>query len=280
MAGGLKLSGLLWAALPIIAVPLLAAVAANVLQFGLLFTGEAVRPKINRVSPGTGIRRIFSGRTAVRLALDVAKIVAVALVGWLVIAALLPRIVAMATGGTSDILEQTGAMTLGMAIRVLAVLGLVAVVDLVYQRRQHRRDLKITRRELLDDLRRMERNPQTARRMRAAARELSMHRGSSELSLATLVIAGRFGPAVALRYEDDMSVPKVVAIGTGALAARVRRAAVDGGLPVAGNRKLATALIRACRAGQDIPESLYDEVAAAVAGVTDRPEPNAEDAEQ
>jgi len=265
LTGGLKLGGVLWAAAPIVAAPLLAALAAGLVQTGLLFTPAPLRPDLGRLSPAAGLRRVFSGRSLVAVVFAAAKIAAVVVVSWYVIAVALGRIVTLVAARPEAALGETGAMMLRLAVRLLAALAVLAALDWLYQRHRLREELKITRRELLDDLRRMEGGAHSARRRRRAAQELAGARGMGEIARATVVVAGRFGPAAALRYEQGMAAPQITAIGRGTGAAHIRRAAMRANVPVVGDRRLAGAIARDCREEQDVPPHLYEDAAKAVA---------------
>jgi flagellar biosynthetic protein FlhB len=144
---------------------------------------------------------------------------------------------------------------------VIIVLSFLAVIDWIYQRWEHRRDLRITRRELLDDLRRMEGDPQVAARMRARGRQLASQRLAGEMPLAGAVIASPRGPAVAVRFDETMSVPLVIGRGRDYLAARIRELGRAHGVTVVEDAKLAGAIYRLCRVGDEIPRKLYERVA-------------------
>jgi len=145
------------------AIALLAA-AANVAQVGLLMTSQPLRPDTQRVSITAGLGRMVSGRSMVRAALAAAKIVAVALVGWLTIRSWLGRLAGLAGVTPAEGLRQAGAMTASLVLRLGIALGVLAVVDYLYQRWQLERDLMMTRRELLEEQRRTEGDPRWAAR--------------------------------------------------------------------------------------------------------------------
>lgn len=144
------------AALPILVLPVVAAVAANVAQTGLVFTWTPIKPDLRRISPSAGLRLVFSSRAFVRSTLGVTKIaVAAAVLAWAV-----PPVIwqacGLSAGDPATMLTGCGAIVLGASFRLLAAMAVLALVDFLYQHWQYRRDLRTTRRELLDDLRQME----------------------------------------------------------------------------------------------------------------------------
>jgi flagellar biosynthesis protein FlhB len=149
------------------------AALANLVQFGWLATSEPIKPQMARLNPANGLRRVLSARSLVRGLLSVAKLGAVAAV----LVAMLPEVGAGARSVATESLAAASSRLAGMAwrlsVRLTVVLALLSLVDLLYQRSQHRRDLRITRRQLLDDLRRMEGDPKQAGYRRAMAARLA-----------------------------------------------------------------------------------------------------------
>lgn len=150
---------------PLAAMLLLLAVVGNVVQIGLLAAAEPVRPDGSRISLASGVRRLLSARTLARGGFGVAKLAAIGLVAALSVAEALPQVAAMGRLAPADLAAEAGGMALGLAVRIALVLLALGVAEYLYQRRQHRRDLRMTRSEWLDDLRRME-APELTRRRR------------------------------------------------------------------------------------------------------------------
>ncbi len=149
--------GLMCAALVVLAV------AAGVVQVGFLASAKPLRPDLGRLWHA---ERLLSKRSAVRLAMTVAKVAAVACVAVLTIRAELPRIVASAKGPAGELAARAGGAVVGLALRVGLVLLALAGVDWLYQRWQHGQDLMMTRRELEDELRQTQGDADVRRRRR------------------------------------------------------------------------------------------------------------------
>lgn len=167
------LAPVLWALVPFWASIVMAAAVAGVAQVGLPAGGEVIQPRAERLSPAAGLRRLVSGRGPVRAALALAKLAAVALVSFATIRSQLPRIEAASGAGVGEQAAAAGRMLGHLSLRVVGVLAALSAVDWVYQRYQHRRDLMMTRREVAEDLRKMEGDPlvQSRRRRERRRRE-------------------------------------------------------------------------------------------------------------
>jgi len=147
----------------------LAAVAANVAQFGLLLSGEPVKVDLARVSPAAGLARMFSLRSAVRVAMSAAKLAIVAIVVWVMVRGAMLASESPATASAEELARLAGGKLLAGGLWAAAGISALAVVDLIYQRWQYRQDLKMTRREFLEDLRQMEGGSRIAARRPAGA---------------------------------------------------------------------------------------------------------------
>jgi flagellar biosynthetic protein FlhB len=156
---------------------LLAAGAAVAALTGFAQVGAAaapgrIRPDFGRISPREGLRRLLSARSAVRGALAVAKVAAVGCVAYWTLRGALPRLAAAVGLDAWDLAAEAGRQTAALAMRVaLCLLGLAAV-DGLFQRWQHRRELRMTRREQADEWRQLEGDPRVRRRRRRAARDI------------------------------------------------------------------------------------------------------------
>jgi len=178
-AGPGELVGLLWEGLwPVLAMlaagavgVMVAVAAASLVQVGMLASSEVVRPDFGRVGLGRGMGRLFSGRSLVRGAMACAKVAAVAGLAVWAFRPALPRIASCGALGAEALAVEAGSLAGDLAMRILPALAVLAVLDWLYQRWRHRRDLMMTPREVREDLRRMEGDPLIRRYRRRLARK-------------------------------------------------------------------------------------------------------------
>ena len=257
-------------ALPPAACALAGGVLAGALQTGFGVSGAALRPRLERIDPLRGLRRLCSvhqlGRAA--LALVKAAVLVVVLGGWWRDAARpitnLPRAAGLGA--------LTGALALlwPRAVRLAIALAVLGVVDLALERRRLRRSLLMTRVEVRRELREDEGDPEHKAERRRAHRALVE---AGAVSRATVVVVNPTRVAVAVRHDRDRGdAPRVVAKGTGLAAARIRSAARRAGVPIVRDVPLARALHRLADVGDEIPEELYDAAAALLAHLYGPPE--------
>ena len=240
-ADGAGLARLGWSLLAALGPPLLlplllflaAPVLAAVLQNAVVWTAEPLQPKLERISPLAGAQRLFSLRTLVELAKSVAKLalVATALV-WL-LRPELPRILAagaLAPGPLAALMaELAGRCLVGLAVTAL----LLAIVDYGHQHFEFMRRMRMSRQELLDELKQSDGDPHVRQRRRAIRLERARRRMMADVPRATVIVTNPTHYAVALRYRaGETAAPEVLAKGLDLLALRIRKIATWHCIPV------------------------------------------------
>jgi flagellar biosynthetic protein FlhB len=252
---------------PLLATVMVAAVLANVLQVGFMVSGEPLVPRLNKMSPIAGFRRMFSVRSLIKLAMSLGKVAVIGGVAYFTIASRLGQILASSDLDHRQVVAAGGSLVFLLSIRVAVVLIVLAVLDYLYQRWQHEQDLRMTKQELKEDLKRMEGDPQIRARRQRVARQLAMQRMSTEVPKSTVVVTNPTHLSIALLYEEGMNAPRVVAKGADHLAIRIRQIAAASAVPIVERRPLAQALYKNCRVGDEIPVGLYQAVAEVLAYV-------------
>jgi flagellar biosynthetic protein FlhB len=159
-------------------------------------------------------------------------------------------------------LGRVGGVIETLLWRAAAAFLVIGSIDLVWQRSRYTKQLKMSKQEIRDESKESEGNPQTKMRVRRIQRDLARKQMMKEVSKATAVIVNPTHYAVAIRYTlESSAAPRVVAKGKNYLAQRIRKRAVDAGVPIVENPPLARALYSSVEVGQEIPGHLYRAVA-------------------
>ncbi len=260
--GPLALDALGRALLP----PLVAGFAA-VLLAGFLFTGptfswHAVSPRLDRLGPSAGLRRLLSGRRLLECCRDVVKLALVLALGALALrAAVRPALAAPALEPAAAGAVLRSGLT-GLAAIVGAGAAALALLDVAWSRHSWLARQRMTPRELRQELRETEGDPSLRGARRRLHREIAEHRMIENVRRATVILVNPTHVAVALRWDEDaMDAPTVVASGRRALARRIVREARRAAVPVIRDVPLARSLSELAP-GDVIPEDLYEAVAA------------------
>jgi flagellar biosynthetic protein FlhB len=265
---GAALQGGFFAAMPILLVCLLVGTLTHFGQTGLVLSLHPLKPDFKRINPVQGVKKLFSMRSVWETGKQIAKGIAIAWVARPHIESITARLTNNGRVGLGQGLSASITELVAMIRGTCWVILIIAIIDYGYQRRQHMRDLKMTKQEVRDEMRNSEGDPQVKQRIRAMQGALAMNRMMSSIGDATVVITNPTHIAIAVRYNvADSGAPKIVAAGVGALAARIRERAHAAGIPIVESKPLARALWRSCDVGEEIPIALYEAVAKVLAFV-------------
>lgn len=254
--------------LPFLLVLVVVAVMSNVLQFGFLFTLKPFEFKLSKFNTIKGLKQKVSPSNLVRLLRSLLRMAVVAWVPFVIIRSEIDRLPLLMDMAVWDIMCRIGALFLKILLYVSLVLLVLAIIDLVYQRWKHTRDLKMTKQEVKDEHKQAEGDPKVKARIRRLQIELFRKSMLDAVPKADVVVTNPVHYAVALQYDrSNMDAPQVIAKGARKLAARIKEIAREHNVPVVENPPLAQSLYKLVDVGQSIPETLYKAVAEVLAYV-------------
>ena len=249
-------------ALPILLVTGGVGLTVTIAQVGFRVLPKRVIPDATKLSPATGMKRIFSKRGAVELLKAMFKI---ALVTWItvrLVRGVEDQLVPLAVNGPREILIVAGQQLGRIVAWAAGGLSILAALDYAWQRRQHQQSLRMSKSEVKDERRQSEGDPHVKARVKRAYQQLAKRRMLEEVPHADVVVTNPVHLAVALRYQPGrMGAPVVVAKGAEHVAERIKDIARRAGVPILERRALARALFRAVPIGGEIPGTLYRAVA-------------------
>jgi flagellar biosynthesis protein FlhB len=240
---------------------LLSGLAGSMIQHRPLFTLEPLTPQFSRLSPMSGFRRIFGREAVVQLLKSLFKL---AVVGSAMVTVLWPerqRLESLVILDVAHLLPATRDEALKLLGAVLAIYAFLAGADYLYQRFTWYNRQKMTKREIKEEYKETEGNPEIKAKLRQLRAQASRRRMMAKVPQATVVVMNPTHFAVALQYERGMPAPVCVAKGLDSLALRIRAVAEENGVPVVQNPPLARALYKAVELDQDIPVEHYKAVA-------------------
>ncbi len=257
-----------WIAGPLMAVLLVMPVISQALQNGLIFSAEKLQPKLERISPIAGFKRLVSIQALVEFIKGVLKLSAVGIAAYVAVRPNLSAIMSTSSADMAVTGRLLGKMTVDVLIYVCVVLVCIAALDFGWQRYSWWRNLFMTRNDLKEEMRQSEGNPEIKARIRAIRRQRARRRMMAAVPQATVVITNPTHFAVALSYErTTMRAPKCVAKGQDAVALKIREVAEANKVPVIENKLLARALFAAVDVEEDVPPEHYKAVAEVISYV-------------
>ncbi len=253
--------------IPLMLVVITAGVFGNVAQFGFLITGEKLTPNLAKLNPISGLKKLVSLRSLVELAKSIVKLVIISVVSYIVLNRYLDQIPGLMQMSIGNIMGFIGQVSFQMCFYTCMVLFLLAVLDYSYTKWQHQHDLKMTKQEVKDEHKQREGDPSVKARIRSVQREMARKRMMEAVPDATVVITNPTHLAIALKYEEGMAAPVVVAKGAGFVAQKIKSIATDNDIPLVENKPLARTIFKSTEIGDFIPAELYRAVAEILAYV-------------
>lgn len=254
-----------WAIMPMAALIAVIGVAGVAVQGGIWFSPKLLAPKLNKLNPLKGFKRMFGPQGLWQLVKSLIKSLALMLVVFLSVKNLLPTVYASGTQSLSSLIN-IAARTAVNVLRFAALAGLaLAVADIAVVRRRNNKELKMSKYEVKQEHKSQEGDPYMKSSRRAKARSMSQNRMMRQVPHADVVLVNPTHVAVALKYEAGQGAPTVVAKGADHVAARIRELAKEHRIPMVQDVPLARTLYHSCEIGQEIPSDLYKAVAMVLA---------------
>lgn len=244
-----------------------AALVAPLLLSGWLFSWKAVTPDFNRINPLKGLARIFSLHGLVEL---VKALLKASLVGAISIWTIWNHKESVLSLIGAPFAASAGHMAELVIMSFLAIAGamaLVAAVDVPFRLWDHHRKLKMTKEEVRQENKETEGDPHVKARIRAQQRAMARKRMMAEIPKADVIVTNPTHYSIALKYEDKMRAPRVVAKGAHLLALKIREIGQQHQVPLLEAPPLARALYHHAELGDEIPHKLYNAVAEVLAYV-------------
>ncbi len=253
---------------PIMLVAMIAGAAANFLQVGFLFTSEAIQPKLEKINPISGFKRVFSIRAIVELLKSILKIGFVGIVTFAVLWKRMDEILVLGQKPIGVALATLGSLTLQMGLFASGALMFLAVLDFLYQKYDFEKNIRMSKQDIKDEYKNSEGDPQIKSRIKQRQREMAMRRMMQEVPKADVVITNPTHYAVAIKYDEaKRDAPFVVAKGVDYTAQKIKLVAKENEVITVENRPLARALYSQTEIGDTIPEEFFKAVAEILAFV-------------
>jgi len=248
-----------------IAVPFLilmiAALAGNVVQHQFVWSTEALSPKLSKVSPLAGLKRLFSKQSLANFVKGLIKLVIVGTVMAMLMWPDKDRMEGLITMDPVALLPFTSVISLKLMGAVVALMAVVAAADYLFQYRTWFGKLKMSLQEMKEEIKQTQGDPHIKGKLRQLRQMRMKQRMASAVPKASVIITNPTHYAVALQYERGMEAPVCVAKGVDAMALRIREIGAEHNVPIVENPPLARALHASVEVDQTIPQEHYKAVA-------------------
>ena len=251
---------------PWLVVVLIAAFAGPLLVGGWLFSGKAITPKLDRLNPLSGLKRMFSANSLVELFKAWAKVLVVGTVAWLTLMFFFQDAMRIQYESTESAIDHAVTIIIWSVLALCASTALIAIVDVPWQIYSFTKKMRMSMQEIKDEYKETEGKPEVKSKVRQLQREVAQRRMMADVPEADVVITNPTHYSVALRYDAGASAaPVLLAKGSDRVALKIREIAKENNVPQMQAPPLARALFTHTNVGDEIPEGLYVAVAQVLA---------------
>ena len=249
--------------LVVVLVAALIGIVANVAQIGFLFTFEPIIPKLEKLSPVEGAKKIFSMKNLFEFLKNVVKVCFLGYLLYKIIWASVPELLTMCYGTIDDIFPCLRLMLKRLAVYTAFGYIVIAIVDRLFQNRNFTKQMMMTKDEVKREYKEMEGSAEIKQAQRQFRDEiLNGPDPAQAVSKANVVVTNPTHLAVGIRYDAvEAPLPRICALGAGPTAKIIRETALEKGIPIIEDRPLARALYAQGRIEDFVPEALLEPVA-------------------
>jgi flagellar biosynthetic protein FlhB len=254
--------------LPIVLPMMILGILVTVMVSGPVFTFETLQPKLEKISPLAGFKRMFSTKGLAEFIKSISKLCVISLACWIVLSRLLPDAIMSTRTNVGAIGRLAVQGTLEIAALSALIFFFIALTDVLYQRWEHAKGLRMSKKEQKDENKDTEGDPQLKAKVRQIQQEQARNRMMTDVPRADVIITNPTHIAIALAYKPGIpGAPKILAKGKGKIAEKIREIARENHVPIHENKPLARSLYKSVKIGNEIPEELYEAVAIILAEI-------------
>jgi flagellar biosynthetic protein FlhB len=247
--------------LPVFAVSFIAAFLGNVIQVGFLFTTKPLVPDFKKIIPNFSkyLKRTVFGMEAIyNLGKSILKVLIIGLFSYFVLRGSIEKIIATPFTLLSDSAGFIARRAFFLMMQTAVILLILAVVDVIFQRYQHKESLQMTKRDVREEMKEDLGNPHIRGKIRQRMMELLSANMIQNVPKADVVVTNPTHFAVAIEYTPGAAAPRVTAKGADSIAQNIKRIAAENSVPVIENKPLARALYASVEVGQEIPQEYWE----------------------
>lgn len=254
--------------IPFAAVAIATGVGAGLVQTGFVLSAEPLKPDFKKLNPVAGLKNMFSPKAVFNTCKNILKLGVVFFVTYKSISGTIESIANTSVLGNEKLfdffIEILGSITINVALIILAL----GIIDLIYQQKDFKKNLRMTKQEVKQEHKETEGDPHVKSARMQRQRQLAMQRMMSEIETSSVVIANPTHIAIALRYEQGKDkAPVVTARGVDYMAQKIKAKAKEADVPIIEDKPLARMLYPKVEAGRYVPVELYQAVAEVLAMV-------------
>lgn len=254
--------------IPVGIVIMLLGVISNIMQTGLLFSKEVLKPNFSKLNPISGFKNIFSQKAAISAIKNTLLLIVLGYIGYLFISKRYVDILKLGDVYFPYLIYQIIEITkelFNIAILIALVIG---AIDFAYQLYSHKKNLKMTKQEVKEEYKQSDGDPLVKSQIRQKQRQISSQRMIQNAREATVIITNPTHISIAIKYERDVdTAPILIAKGADILAMKIREIAKENDIPIIENVHLARLMYKKVNVNEEVPAEMYEAVAQVLVAV-------------
>ncbi len=237
------------------------AVSGVALQTKLNISTERMKPKLEKLSLLKGAKKLFSMASVVEMLKATLKLTLIGVIIYLIIKEQLPSARGL-VNATLTLSIQTSLSMLGKLVMAAGIfVSIVAAADYGYQYYTFMKKMKMSKQEVKEEHKETEGNPHVKSKRRSRMQEISSNRMMAEVPKSTVIVTNPTHYSLAMKYDETMNAPQLVAKGKDEVALKIRELAKKAKVPLVENKPLARAMYKQMKIGDEIPEEFYKPMA-------------------
>lgn len=235
--------------------------ASSVMQTGFLYNEEALQINWERMNPVAGFKKLFSLKATVEGIKACLKLGVILTISYFLLKNQINMLPKLMSFSISQIMDFIGVLITRLLFGTALFMLALAALDYFYQRWDLEKEMRMTKQEIKEEIKSREGDPMIKARIKRVQREVATRRMMDEIPKADVIVTNPTHIAVALKYDETMVAPRVIAKGADLIADKIRELAKQHNIPIVENKPLARAMFKTLKIGQSIPRELYTAVA-------------------
>lgn len=254
--------------LPICLIIMIFGILGNLIQTGLMFSGESLKPKFSKLNPISGFKNMFSLKALGNLVKSIAVIVILLILGYSFMNKNFEGLIKSGDIYTPYLFDTIIELIKKLLSSISLAVVIISIIDYGYQRYTHNKELKMTKQEVKEEYKQMEGDPHIKGKIKQKQRQMATQRMMQSVPSATVIVTNPTHISIAIRYEKGKdTTPVVVAKGADVIAFKIRELAKSHDIPIIENKPLARLIYKEVEIDQEIPEEMYKAVAEVLVAV-------------
>lgn len=248
--------------LPVALIFMSLGVAANLIQTGLVFSNEGLKPKLSKIDPIKGLKNIFSMKNLGTLVKNLVIVTILGYIGYSFYKNKYIEVIKLSNIYIPTLIYEIEDLVFEILAKICIAISVIAFGDFLFQKFTHKKSIKMTKQEVKEEFKQAEGDPQLKSKIKQKQREISSQTRIQAVPQATVIITNPTHISVAIKYEKGVhEAPLVIAKGAGNLAFKIREIAKEHDIEIMENKPLARTLYKNVAIDQEVPEEMYQAVA-------------------